>query len=38
MLAPTDSYLANFTVELWRGKTHKVLFSSYTSTATVRPP
>jgi peptidylprolyl isomerase len=34
VLAPTDSYLANFTVELWRGKTHKVLFSSFTSTPT----
>src|SRR5579871_6690913 len=33
-LAPTDSYLANFTVEIWRGKTHKVLFSSFTSTPT----
>jgi len=34
VLAPTDSYLANFTVDLWRGKTHKVLFSSFTSTPT----
>ena len=38
VLAPTDSYLANFTVELWRGKTHKVLFSSYkTGTPQVLP-
>jgi peptidylprolyl isomerase len=37
VLAPTDSYLANFTVEIWRGKTHKVLFSSYKSTPEVLP-
>jgi peptidylprolyl isomerase len=36
-LAPTDSYLANFTVEIWRGKTHKVLFSSYKSTTSATP-
>jgi peptidylprolyl isomerase len=36
-LLATDSYLANFTVELWRGKTHKVLFSSYTTTPEVLP-
>jgi FKBP-type peptidyl-prolyl cis-trans isomerase len=37
VLAPTDSYLANFSVDIWRGKTHKVLFSSYKSTPEVLP-
>ncbi len=36
-LAPTDSYLANFAVYLWRGKTHKQLFTSYTGTPEVLP-
>jgi FKBP-type peptidyl-prolyl cis-trans isomerase len=34
VLAPTDSYLANFSVDIWRGKTHKALFSSYQSSPT----
>jgi peptidylprolyl isomerase len=29
VLASTDSYLANFQVYIWRGKTHKLVFSSY---------
>lgn len=33
----TDSILANFAVYLWRGKTHKLLFSSYTSTPQTIP-
>jgi peptidylprolyl isomerase len=37
VLAPTDSYLANFTVDIWRGKTHKELFSSYKSSPEVLP-
>jgi peptidylprolyl isomerase len=37
VLAPTDSYLANFSVDIWRGKTHKSLFSSYKSTPEVLP-
>ena len=36
-LAPDDSILANFEVYIWRGKTHKLLFSSYTSTPEVLP-
>jgi peptidylprolyl isomerase len=32
-----DSYLANFDVYLWRGKTNKLLFSSFTSTPEVLP-
>jgi FKBP-type peptidyl-prolyl cis-trans isomerase len=36
-LAPTDSILANFSVYLWRQKTHKLIFSSYTSTPEVLP-
>lgn len=36
-LAPDDSILANFEVYVWRGKTHKLLFSSYTSTPEVLP-
>lgn len=36
-LAPTDSILANFSVYLWRKKTHKLIFSSYTSTPEVLP-
>lgn len=36
-LAAGDSYLANFAVYLWRGKTHKLIFSSYTSTPEVLP-
>ncbi len=37
VLAPTDSYLANFEVYIWRGKTHKLLFSSYKGTPEVLP-
>jgi peptidylprolyl isomerase len=37
VVPPTDSILANFAVYLWRGKTHKLLFSSYTSTPEVLP-
>ena len=29
VLAPTDSILANFSVYIWRGKTHHLLFSSF---------
>ena len=36
-LTPGDSYLANFDVFLWRGKTNKLLFSSFTSTPEVLP-
>lgn len=36
-VAPNDSILANFEVYVWRGKTHKLLFSSYTSTPEVLP-
>jgi peptidylprolyl isomerase len=36
-LAVGDSYLANFDVYLWHGKTHKLLYSSYTSTPEVLP-
>jgi FKBP-type peptidyl-prolyl cis-trans isomerase len=36
-LTATDSYLANFDVYLWRGKTSKLLFSSYSSTPQVLP-
>ncbi len=32
-----DSYLANFDVFRWRGKTNKLLFSSFTSTPQVLP-
>jgi peptidylprolyl isomerase len=37
VIAPTDSILANFEVYLWRGKTHKLLFSSYKTTPEVLP-
>jgi peptidylprolyl isomerase len=38
VIAATDSILANFEVYVWRGnKTHKLLFSSYTSTPQVLP-
>jgi FKBP-type peptidyl-prolyl cis-trans isomerase len=37
VLAAADSYLANFSLYAWRGKTHKLLFSSYTSTPEVLP-
>jgi peptidylprolyl isomerase len=37
VLASTDSYLANFEVYIWRGKTHKLVYSSYTSTPEVLP-
>ncbi len=37
VLAPADSILANFAVYIWRGKTHKLLFSSYTTTPEVLP-
>jgi FKBP-type peptidyl-prolyl cis-trans isomerase len=36
-LTAGDSYLANFDVFLWRGKTNKLLFSSFTSTPQVLP-
>ncbi len=36
-LAPGDSYLANFDVFVWRGKTNKLLFSSFSSTPEVLP-
>src|SRR5215469_11921151 len=36
-LTATDSYLANFDVYLWRGKTSKLLFSSYSSAPQVLP-
>ena len=36
-LAAGDSYLANFDVFVWRGKTNKLLFSSFTSTPEVLP-
>ncbi|HET9894811.1 MAG TPA: FKBP-type peptidyl-prolyl cis-trans isomerase [Streptosporangiaceae bacterium] len=37
VLGPTDSFLANFEVYIWRGKTHKLLFSSYKGTPEVLP-
>ncbi len=37
VLASSDSYLANFQVYIWRGKTHKLVFSSYSSTPEVLP-
>src|SRR5258708_22297103 len=36
-LSAGESYLANFDVYLWRGKTNKLLFSSFTSTPEVLP-
>jgi peptidylprolyl isomerase len=36
-LAAGDSYLANFDVYVWRGKTNKLIFSSFTSTPEVLP-
>jgi FKBP-type peptidyl-prolyl cis-trans isomerase len=36
-LASTDSILANFAVYDWRGKTHRLLFSSYQSAPEVLP-
>ncbi|HEX5189741.1 MAG TPA: FKBP-type peptidyl-prolyl cis-trans isomerase [Streptosporangiaceae bacterium] len=36
-LTASESYLANFDVYLWRGKTNKLLFSSFTSTPEVLP-
>jgi peptidylprolyl isomerase len=36
-LTASESYLANFDVYLWRGKTSKLLFSSFTSTPEVLP-
>src|SRR5215472_10944655 len=36
-IGSTDSILANFEVYIWRGKTHKLLFSSYTATPEVLP-
>ena len=36
-LTATDSYLANFDVYLWRGKTSKLLFSSFSSNPEVLP-
>lgn len=37
VIDPNDSVLANFEVYVWRGKTHKLLFSSYKSTPEVLP-
>jgi peptidylprolyl isomerase len=37
VIAPTDSILANFAVYIWRGKTHKLLFSSYTASSEHTP-
>jgi peptidylprolyl isomerase len=37
VVAAADSYLANFDVYIWRGKTHKLLFSSYKTTPEVLP-
>jgi peptidylprolyl isomerase len=37
VLSTADSYLANFAVYIWRGKTHKLLYSSYTSAPEVLP-
>lgn len=37
VIPSTDSVLANFEVYIWRGKTHKLLFSSYTSTPETLP-
>jgi FKBP-type peptidyl-prolyl cis-trans isomerase len=37
VIGASDSYLANFNVYVWRGKTHKLLFSSYASTPEVLP-
>jgi len=37
VIPPTDSILANFEVFLWRGKTHKLLFSSYSATPEALP-
>jgi peptidylprolyl isomerase len=37
LLASGDSYLANFNVYIWRGKTHKLLVSSYANTPEVLP-
>lgn len=36
-LTATDSYLANFDVYLWRGKTNKLLFSSFSKAPEVLP-
>lgn len=36
-LTAGDSYLANFDVYLWRGKTNKLIFSSFTSQPEVLP-
>jgi FKBP-type peptidyl-prolyl cis-trans isomerase len=36
-LTSEDSYLANFSVYIWHGKTHKLLLSSYTSNPEVLP-
>jgi peptidylprolyl isomerase len=37
VLLASDSYLANFELYVWRGKTHKLLYSSYSSTPEVLP-
>lgn len=37
VLSGGDFYLANFDVYIWRGKTNKLLFSSYASTPQVLP-
>jgi peptidylprolyl isomerase len=37
ILLASDSYLANFELYVWRGKTHKLLYSSYKTTPEVLP-
>ena len=37
VIGQNDSILANFQVYVWRGKTHKLIFSSYSSTPEVLP-
>ncbi len=37
VLASTDSYLANFSIYLWHGSAHRLLYSTYTATPQVLP-
>src|SRR5262245_39164331 len=37
VLARTDSYLANFSIYLWHGSAHRLLYSTYTATPQVLP-
>jgi peptidylprolyl isomerase len=37
VLTNADSYLARFSLYVWRGKTHKLLFTNFASTPTVLP-